>query len=107
MSPSRWRALRALRVVLACLALWLPVSTAAASFGPVDAVVMIAGAGRGVDVSPVDGDHDRKASQHRATSASFSVATTDDVFLRWVRPQTAEQRARTPRRYLLHCALLR
>jgi hypothetical protein len=37
--------LRALRVLLACLVLWLPARGASAAFAPVDAVVMIAGAG--------------------------------------------------------------
>ncbi|MET0594993.1 MAG: hypothetical protein ABW133_20000 [Polyangiaceae bacterium] len=47
MSRKPWHALRALRVMLACLALWLPARAASAAFGPVDAVVMIAEIGRG------------------------------------------------------------
>jgi len=107
MSPSRWRALRALRVVLACLALWLPARAANAAVGPVDAVVMIAGTARSVEVSRVAAGRERTASQARAAAPPyFAEGAAADKQVN-VQPLEIERRAPPPARYLLHCALLR
>jgi hypothetical protein len=106
MSRSRWRALRALRVILACLALWLPARVASAAVGPTDAVVMIAGAGSGVEVSPVAAGQERSRSHaNAATVAHTRTAALDDGANSGTR-KTSHPGTFLPI-YLLHCALLR
>jgi len=106
MSPSRWRALRALRVVLACLALWLPARVANASLGPIEAVVMIASA-PGVE-APAGADREERASQRAdGTSAHGLSADTDRPEETSPGPSQNERRIAPTPLYLLHCALLR
>lgn len=117
MSRKPWRALRALRVVLACLVLWLPARGAAASLGPVDTVVMIAGgagatSGAEVREAParVRGATDRDARSERALRTAKVAAVDARFFLEKARrDDRAETANRTvvERLYLHRCVFLR
>jgi hypothetical protein len=105
-----------LRVAVACLVLWLPARGSTASFGPADAVVMVAGsaieahsaAQNGVAVRSARrvlrrhaSDIDVDAAPARATSV---ISARRPSVLRATSLRTAD-RVVTPI-YLLHCALL-
>jgi hypothetical protein len=103
--------LRALRVILACLVLWLPARSAAASLGPVDTVVMIAGAASGAGTggslarsAARDDRGARDAAERRQFSAS---ATAIDIITRQAcRADRGETANRTVvERLYLHCCV--
>jgi hypothetical protein len=114
MSLKPWRTLRALRVVLACLVLWLPARSAAASLGPVDTVVMIAGA-TAANARPEvrgamarSGAHDERSFRNRAGHELGSPSTSDiDVIARQAcRADRGETANRTVvERLYLHCCV--
>jgi hypothetical protein len=112
MGRKGWRVSRAFRVLLACLALWLPAQSASAWVAPADAVVMAA---RGVTtlVTEVRPSHTAaRSGVHRADEARAartrrsSSPPRSSRFVRH-RPATAASVAAPPPLYLLHCALLR
>jgi hypothetical protein len=117
MNRKPWRALRALRIVLACLVLWLPARSAAASLGPADTVVLIAGAGaanatagaavRGAP--PRDAERDRAARHDGATRASEGAVDARFFAEKARRADRDETANRTvvERRYLHCCVFLR
>ena len=110
MSRQRWRVSRALRVLLACLALWLPAKSAMASVAPADAVVMMArAAGTGAEVRAARIDEKREVRRvatdaHRASRDAALFHAREPLFFR---PKAVLSRAVTLPLYLLYCALLR
>jgi hypothetical protein len=119
MSPKPWRALRALRVVLACLVLWLPARGASASLVPADAVVMMAGARGTATAETQSRASDRASSKPRARASdaerrhakSGTAATLDRRSL--AEDEHRDDRSSTANRsvdlrpYLSFCVFLR
>ncbi|HMJ54363.1 MAG TPA: hypothetical protein VK540_19915 [Polyangiaceae bacterium] len=102
MSRKRWQVSRALRVLVACIALWLPAHTASASFGPADTVVMVAGAAGTAEVARAHRDATREARAEPGAPAASSVVARPER----VEPLPDVNRTVVERRYLRHCALL-
>jgi len=107
MSRTRLRGSRALRVLLACLALWLPAQRAHASWAPGDAVVVVAHAAR-AEVEPRPPavhapSKARRAAAHRTAEVGLVSAPT--AISR--RPREWRRGAALPALYLQNCALLR
>jgi len=122
MSRNRWRVLRALRVVIACLVLWLPARAASASFSPADAVVMIAGvrgaASAGSAIAANNADSRAKNARgarvaHGTANAHFFAPSTRAARTPSKGNEHLALETRTIRRklapplFLKHCALLR
>ncbi|HMI83431.1 MAG TPA: hypothetical protein VK550_05010 [Polyangiaceae bacterium] len=113
MGRKGWRVSRAFRVLLACVALWLPAPSASASFAPADAVVMVArGATAAAPVrargTGVPSEERRRADArgaHRAPAQAALVAQRRER--PFIPPTTTASRAVAAPLYLLHCALLR
>jgi hypothetical protein len=119
MTRNRWRVLRAMRVVLACLVLWLPARAGSASFAPADAVVMIAGV-RGAGGVNATNDAGARAQNGRGARVVLGTANThffaSSTRLAPPPPSDDAHRARETRTvprtvaaplFLKHCALLR
>jgi hypothetical protein len=114
--------LRALRVVLACLVLWLPARAASASFAPAD-VVMIAGARGAASAGGVGGaiaarsaraQNARGArvglgtgSAHFFASSTRPARTPPNINVHRARETRTVRRTVAPPLFLKHCALLR
>ncbi len=107
MSRKLWHVSRALRVLIACLALWLPARSAAAWMAPADAVVVVAcAAGTASELRTARIDEQRETRR----TAAVHRAPTNAALFPWLEPtfvatKTAS-RAVTPPLFLLHCALL-
>lgn len=105
--------MRVLRIVLACLALWLPARVAGAALGPSDAVVMIANAPPSVEDARRNAtprNSVRAPRESRRHDVARAHGTTSSIRLappRKVRYGKAAHRVRRAPLYLFHCALLR
>jgi hypothetical protein len=110
---------RALRIVLACLVLWLPARAASASFAPADAVVMVA-EGRGPASGAAGALAAKRAKNGQRARVALGTAKADffalSTRLTAPAPRGDEHRARetrtvrrtiAPALFLKHCALLR
>jgi hypothetical protein len=107
MGRKSWRLSRAFRVLLACLALWLPAQSADASFALTDAVVMCAARpGGGPRAGSVDEPRGARRSAALARRSPRHVAPDHTGLAIAVPPTAAPHRAVAPPLYLLHCALL-
>jgi hypothetical protein len=110
MGRKGWRASRALRVFLACLALWLPARSASAWMAPPD-MVMVAGAARAVTVESTPSDAQAEANHGRAWRRSVRQVPAPPLVAnsskRAALRGMATARPPAAPLYLLHCVLLR
>jgi len=110
MGRKGWRVARAFRVLLACLALWLPARSASPWVAPADAVVMVAGTTPVVSVESAASDANAPSTLRRAAQSSRGALLTSSPLERGepgARRERATTRPRTAPLYLLHCVLLR
>jgi hypothetical protein len=110
MSRRTWRVSRAFRVVLACLALWLPARSASAWTVAADPVVMVGGAaGTTAALSRPIADTRSEARRRATTARRAPLRELERGGQRSAPscPTATASRTVAPPLYLLHCALLR